>query len=213
YLFELDYAKGGDNHLTLTLLANGAPIPAAVLLTLTPATLPSAMIGTVQQVTLTATNANGGVVPNLPVTFTVTGVNAQERLINTAGTGQAGFAFVGTPITGTDVIQAAAHVNGADIYSNAVVANWNNGANHAPIVNTGSQQVVTLPAPGILNPQVSDDGLPNNTLSVTWTKMSGPGNVTFDNPSQAATSASFGTVGTYVLQLTATDGALTTNSN
>ena len=39
YPYELDSAKGGDNKLTLSLQANGAPIPAAALLTLAPGTV------------------------------------------------------------------------------------------------------------------------------------------------------------------------------
>ena len=39
--------------------------------------------------------------------------------------------------------------------------------------------------------------------------MNGPGSVTFGNPNQAATTASCGAAGTYVLRLSAYDGALT----
>jgi hypothetical protein len=41
-----------------------------------------------------------------------------------------------------------------------------------------------------------------------WSTVSGPGAVTFTNPAQAATNASFSVAGTYVLQLTASDGTL-----
>ena len=33
YTYEVDYAKGGDSKLTLTMLTGGVPIPAATLLT------------------------------------------------------------------------------------------------------------------------------------------------------------------------------------
>jgi hypothetical protein len=40
-------------------------------------------------------------------------------------------------------------------------------------------------------------------LASAWTKVSGPGNVTFTSPSSASTGATFSTAGTYVLRLTA----------
>ncbi len=213
YPYELDYAKGGDNKLTLTLLATGAPIPAAALLTLTPATAPSITAGQVQQVTLTATDADGVVLTNLPVAFSVTGTNAQTRLLTTNGVGQVDFAYVGEQfLTGVDTVQAAAHISGADAYSNAVVVTWNSGTNQAPVVSAGSNQTVNLPGQAILTGSVTDDGLPNNTLTVTWSMQSGPAAVVFDNPSQAATAATFSATGTYVLLLTASDGTLTSTS-
>jgi len=83
-------------------------------------------------------------------------------------------------------------------------------ANQAPVVNAGPDQTITLPAVANLNGVVTDDGLPNppGTVTVTWTKVSGPGTVTFGNASAAVTTASFSTSGVYVLQLTANDGAL-----
>jgi len=213
YPYELDYAKGGDNRLTLTLQANGAPIPAAALLTLTPASVSSLRAGQIQQLVLSATDANGVVLPNLAVTFTVTGENAQTRLLTTDGVGQAGFAYAGSPLLpGPDTVQAATRVNGADAYSNAVVIPWNNGVNQAPVVSAGPSQSVTLPGAAVLSGSVSDDGLPSNALTITWTMQSGPGAVTFDNASQAVTAATFSMAGTYVLQLSASDGALTGNS-
>jgi hypothetical protein len=55
-----------------------------------------------------------------------------------------------------------------------------------------------------------DDGKPNPpaTVTTTWSKVSGPGTVTFANPSAKVTTATFSTAGTYVLQLTGSDGAL-----
>ncbi len=87
--------------------------------------------------------------------------------------------------------------------------------NSAPVVNAGANQTITLPASAQLAGSVSDDGLPNPpaTLAVVWSKLSGPGNVTFSTPTAAATSASFSAPGTYVLRLSATDGALQSTSD
>jgi RHS repeat-associated protein len=81
--------------------------------------------------------------------------------------------------------------------------------NLAPVVNAGPNQVLTLPANTVtLEGSVTDDGLPNNTLTITWSKVSGPGTVTFGNSSVALTQATFSASGTYVLQLTANDSQL-----
>ena len=60
----------------------------------------------------------------------------------------------------------------------------------------------------ILNGIVSDDGLPNppGVVTTTWSAESGPGAVTFSDPSASITTASFTVEGVYVLRLTANDG-------
>ena len=152
YPYELDYAKGGDNKMTLTMQASAAPILAPVLLTLTPAAAPSITAGQVEQLTVTATDSSGVVLAYLPVTVNVTGVNAQTRLLTTNGAGQVNFAYVGEQfLTGTDTVQAAVRVSGADTFSNAVVITWNNGTNAAPVVSAGTPQTVILPSPAILS--------------------------------------------------------------
>ncbi|MGC2237821.1 MAG: PKD domain-containing protein [Pyrinomonadaceae bacterium] len=81
--------------------------------------------------------------------------------------------------------------------------------NHAPQVSAGDDRTISLPAPANLNGAATDDGLPaGSSLSVSWEKVSGAGNVTFANPNSASTSASFSAAGTYVLRLSATDGDL-----
>jgi RHS repeat-associated protein len=85
--------------------------------------------------------------------------------------------------------------------------------NAAPEVNAGPDQTITLLATANLNGTVTDDGLPNPPGAVTtsWSKQSGPGSVTFGNISAASTTAGFSEAGTYVLRLTAHDGALATS--
>jgi RHS repeat-associated protein len=82
--------------------------------------------------------------------------------------------------------------------------------NQAPVVNAGSNQAVTLPASAALNGSATDDGLPNppGALTYTWSKVSGPGTVAFGNQNSPTTTANFSVAGTYVLRLTAFDGAL-----
>jgi PKD repeat protein len=87
--------------------------------------------------------------------------------------------------------------------------------NQAPEVDAGSAQTITLPAAATLNGTVNDDGLPNppGTFTTTWSRVSGPGNVIFAAANAVDTTATFSAAGTYVLQLTANDGDLTSNDN
>jgi hypothetical protein len=88
--------------------------------------------------------------------------------------------------------------------------------NHSPAVNAGPDIVITLPASATLDGTVTDDGLPKplGTVATTWTKLSGPsGTVTFANASAIDTTASFTAAGTYVLRLTASDGALSSSDD
>ncbi len=64
-----------------------------------------------------------------------------------------------------------------------------------------------------LSGSITDDGLPVSpgTTSALWTKVSGPGTVTFADNTAEDTSASFSSAGTYVLQLAGNDGELSSN--
>ena len=75
----------------------------------------------------------------------------------------------------------------------------NQQTNQAPSVNAGSDQQITLPDSANLDGTVTDDGLPNPpaAVTVTWTKTSGPGTVTFGNIHAVDTTASFSVAGTY----------------
>jgi hypothetical protein len=87
--------------------------------------------------------------------------------------------------------------------------------NQPPVVNAGSNQSITLPASASLSGTVSDDGLPGPpaALTTTWAVFSGPGTVTFGDPSALSTTANFSVSGTYVLRLTANDGDLTASAD
>lgn len=82
--------------------------------------------------------------------------------------------------------------------------------NAAPTVDAGPNQTVTLPGGATLSGAVGDDGLPaSSTLTLNWTKVSGPGTVTFSNSKALSNTATFSVAGTYVLQLSASDSLLT----
>lgn len=80
--------------------------------------------------------------------------------------------------------------------------------NRAPGVSAGPDLSVVLPAEATLNGIATDDGLPGSGLSMRWSTVSGPGVVTFGDPTAVHTTATFSTAGTYVVQLTVSDGDL-----
>ena len=62
------------------------------------------------------------------------------------------------------------------------------GSNVAPTVGAGPDVAVTLPGAASLTGTVTDDGLPNppGAVSAAWTRVSGPGTVTFADAAAAA---------------------------
>jgi len=91
--------------------------------------------------------------------------------------------------------------------------------NHAPTIAVVSPlaAVAAIPA-GLglcIDTTVADDGMPGApaTLTVSWSQVSGPGSATFDCLSCEDVRVGFSGPGTYVLQLSATDGLLTTTQN
>ena len=85
--------------------------------------------------------------------------------------------------------------------------------NRPPTADAGPDHTITLPTDTVtLEGTATDDGLPaGSTLAFTWTKVSGPGEVTFADAVSAATSATFSAEGEYVLKLTASDGQLSSS--
>ncbi len=82
--------------------------------------------------------------------------------------------------------------------------------NQAPVVDAGMDQRILVSAALVLAGAATDDGQPPapGTLTTTWSAVSGPGDVTFDDASATSTSARFSAPGTYVLRLEANDGEL-----
>lgn len=77
-----------------------------------------------------------------------------------------------------------------------------NSPEFPPSVNAGVDRVVVLGGKTYLSGQIRTvRGTPPK--NVQWTKVSGPGTVTFDNPVSPVTTAVFSNVGTYVLRLSA----------
>jgi len=85
--------------------------------------------------------------------------------------------------------------------------------NFPPIVMAGTDRIVVMPGQTWLNGTVKDDGKVRPSPVVRWTKLSGPGTVTFDDPATVITSAHFSKPGAYVLTLEANDGQNTSSSS
>jgi N-acetylneuraminic acid mutarotase len=120
--------------------------------------------------------------------------------------------FVTTVSDGVLTVNLATVVDNAKI-SAIEVRPTTGGSNQPPTVNAGMDQTITLPNSATLTGTVTDDGLPNGTLTRTWSKVSGPGTVTFGTPTANTTTATFSSAGTYVLRLTASDGALSASDD
>ena len=81
--------------------------------------------------------------------------------------------------------------------------------NLAPVVNAGTDGAAVAGVSRALNGSATDDGKPLPALlSTLWSVVTSPlgSTVTFGNSLLAATTATFSTAGTYVLQLAANDG-------
>jgi hypothetical protein len=79
--------------------------------------------------------------------------------------------------------------------------------NLPPVTRVGPDQTITLPDSAVLDGTVTDDGLPSppGVLTTIWSKVSGPGTVTFADANAVDTTATFSQTGPYLLQLTASD--------
>jgi len=107
--------------------------------------------------------------------------------------------------SGTSPVDGIKRIRGTLLISDA-------GANAAPVVSAGPDLTLPLNLAATLDGTVTDDGNPNPPSATTslWTKISGPGTVTFANAALVDTTATFSQQGAYVLRLEANDGQLTT---
>jgi hypothetical protein len=82
--------------------------------------------------------------------------------------------------------------------------------NAAPLVSAGLDRSIVLGSALTLIGSAVDDGMPTlpGNLALQWTKISGPGSVSFGSPASLQTGVSFSEPGTYTLRLTANDGEL-----
>lgn len=89
---------------------------------------------------------------------------------------------------------------------------YNNTGNRGPLVTVSGANSIAQGNNLALSGSISDDNLPNPPAAVNaqWTAYSGPGTVTFGDAASAETTASFDQSGSYLLRLSADDGAAKT---
>ncbi|MBW8863853.1 MAG: cadherin-like domain-containing protein, partial [Verrucomicrobia bacterium] len=91
----------------------------------------------------------------------------------------------------------------------AAISITNKPVDDSPVVVAGGNQLIILPTNYVqLAGSVTYDSFPGTVDTVTWSKVSGPGGVTFSNPSNIMTAATFSTNGVYRLRLYASDSFL-----
>ncbi|MHB1307819.1 MAG: lamin tail domain-containing protein [Limisphaerales bacterium] len=113
--------------------------------------------------------------------------------------------------TGENVIAVELHQNAgtsSDLAFDLALEIQAFPANQPPTVNAGPDLRLALSEVALLAGLFTDDGLPAppGFTTLTWSKLSGPGDVAWANPGAWRTSASFSRAGQYVLRLTANDG-------
>ncbi|RIK70441.1 hypothetical protein DCC62_22730 [candidate division KSB1 bacterium] len=137
--------------------------------------------------------------PNLPKTFSVNWSKLE-------GPGQALFANpqalqtqVSFTAFGRYVLQLSVH-NGHQMSTAAVTI----FVNQAPNIRASAEAIVNLPGAATLNGEIIESGLadPDGVITRQWSKVSGPGDVTFADAGLLSTIASFSKSGVYVLKLT-----------
>jgi len=204
-------ADSSGNGITGTLTGSSWKCVAGAPLTAATNQPPSVEAGSNQSVTLPASASLSGVVSDDDVTGVLT--TSWSVL---SGPGTVTFGDPASPATtasfstyGSYALRLSAsdgELSAADTLT--VTVNPSGPINEPPVVDAGSDQAITLSAAAVLAGTVSDDGLPGADVTTTWSKMSGPGTVTFADAGATSTTATFSAAGEYVLQLAADDGAL-----
>lgn len=130
---------------------------------------------------------------------------------------------LGTPAGSADLVALFAKVESAELALRVdadIRLDVPVSSNTAPTVSAGSPQTVTLPSAAGnvvvgLSGSASDDGLPNppGALTLTWSKVSGPGTAIFANAAVASTAVTINQAGSYLLRMTASDSLLSTSSD
>ena len=219
-----NFSVAGTYVLRLTASDGALSASTTVTITVNPAPPvnqpPTVNAGSNQTITLQAAASLSGTVtddglPNPPATVTVAW-SKDSGPGSVTFTNPAAMATTATfSVAGSYVLRLTANDSALSASATVTITVNATPVNQAPVVNAGSNQTITLPAAASLSGTVTDDGLPSPpaTVTVTWSKTSGPGTVTFANPAAKATTATFSAAGTYVLKLTASDSALTASAS
>jgi hypothetical protein len=126
----------------------------------------------------------------------------------------------GPTVTGGGTVSLGAPPNTTTQDWIALVQSSNSGGgatNQSPVANAGTDKSAILSSGSVavtLTGTATDDGLPTgSSLSRAWSQVSGPGVVSFSSTTTATITATFTTVGSYVLRFSASDGALSASDD
>jgi RHS repeat-associated protein len=177
------------------------PIAAPLQLTL------FAYVNNVQQYTVLVADASGNPVANASVGLYAWGADNLQLSAVTDVTGHTTFSYTHVN-AGTYNVMAVDSVDRNPVFSNVISGQWpppstSSGSGSTINVSISAQNAITLPSTLQLNGTVTDNA--GVTPTVAWSQVSGPGTVTFANPQQAVTTASFSQDGVYVVKLSASD--------
>ena len=143
------------------------------------------------------------------------GFNMEQRFLELAFSANGGSLSVQAPARSTDAPPGTYLlfvIDSAGVPSVGRIVRIEPAAapNQAPTVSAGPDRAINLPSSVQLTGTATDDGLPNppGAMTRSWSKVSGPGTVTFNAPTALTTMASFSASGSYVLRLTVSDGDL-----
>jgi RHS repeat-associated protein len=192
---------------TIVVWRNAVPQSATGVMSLTPTNVQPMVVGSQQAFTAFATDSNGNPQAGVDIALVVTRLPYEYLYATTDSTGHASFLYTGTG-PGTATLRAVALIDGGIVYSNIVDTTWTPATSattsESITVNISAQSTLTLPNALALIGTVTDTNS-SATLTEAWTQVSGPGVVTFANPQQASTTATFSQPGDYVVQLSASD--------
>ncbi|NUS06587.1 MAG: hypothetical protein HOV97_28980 [Nonomuraea sp.] len=99
-----------------------------------------------------------------------------------------------------------------EVQAYATGAEAPSAANRAPYVLAVPDPSFTRPGQARIEAVVKDDGLPSGELTTQWSKVEGPGEAFFTDPTGTSTTVSFAEPGAYRLRLTASDGGRTASA-
>jgi hypothetical protein len=171
-----------------------------------------------QTITLPGTASLVGAASDAGATTPPTGTTVAWTMVS--GPGTVTFANAAALVTtatfstaGTYTLRLTVTTGGASASDDMVVTvNPGPPVGMVPVMKAGLDQSITLPAIANLSGTASVNGVPNPLplpLTTVWSKVSGPGTVTFANAAALVTTASFSVAGTYTLRLTGTYNGLT----
>lgn len=117
-------------------------------------------------------------------------------------------------MVGTYVLRLTANDGELSSYDDVtIIVNPDSSGNQPPVADASPDQTIVMSKTPTLAARVTDDGLPNGTLTFAWSQISGPGTVTFNHTDIKTPRITFSRAGTYVLRLTVSDGALSSSDD